>query len=356
MSNDWTIINEYLPFPIQRLIMEYAPRLPPLPSGVHQVFSLHYKKRICAHCGRFLPIENHEGKYYCLCRRKYRKVGWTSSSSPRSLQLFLRPKHIFLKPWISMTEYDRLTKPFLFRTKSHSWYYIVSRQPAVLFQFRTFLSSETLETLEESLSSLESFLPYFIAGMNTNTCLRSCMDYHHVMERLLKNTCSTLPLFFRQLSSESLYLEIPGIRHSFFQGAISYDHVYTFACFYPSWANQHSITFHQIAYHLLTSSVDEWNMVFPLLSSSCHENHDLSHDSINHSSFYQTCLKKTPLFQSRFGSFPKVYTWNVHGFSDSNVPLASSVSFSLPQSPFLVTSSPLFSSKEYIRPGSISSY
>lgn len=249
-----------LPSSIQYHILEFSPRVPRLPKEFFQVLHHHYSsKRVCRHCGRFLPIRRK--KYYCLCRSKYKKYSF-SDSKHGTLKVYLRPNHSFPSPFIPLRDYQAICRSITsVKQSSHRWFYLASRQDPFVFQFKESLhflyhlyltwksrfSVHRLPWLEWFRQYQQHFDLVFPKqkwqnlqiGINTNTCIRRVQDVREQVDPYS-------PIYFRHLQTKSLFS-----KDSYLTSILSYDHVFRFWALNTRWVEEHFLTFHDLAFALL---------------------------------------------------------------------------------------------------------
>lgn len=151
-----------LPFDLQRHILDYAPRLPPLTTHFRSMLSNHFSSRYCQSCGRILPRRWRE--FHCLCRSRYTRHKFSEAINDASV--YLRPKKIITAPTISVQDYNRAvsmdddTLPYRY---SH-FVYVVSRQQEIVYSFRHLLLRQKIAKGRPRLC------------VNGSTCLRTPTD------------------------------------------------------------------------------------------------------------------------------------------------------------------------------------
>ena len=218
-ANNFFSNLESIPFALQRMIMEFFPRLPRLDPLIFQTIHLHYQSsRVCNRCGRFLPRRRE--KYHCLCRQKvHRRSGLVDSfyenHAYSRFQVYERPLYIFKTPSVSEDTFYRI---MCTRVSSKEWYYLLSPQPEWLFSFRLLLrlcddmtpsARETLlEFCDARWVTQHPFLPKVFNG---NTGFRSHSDCFVTVNKdelnsyLSSRRSSEIRQMFQQASPQDLY-------------------------------------------------------------------------------------------------------------------------------------------------------
>ena len=125
-------IREYLPWVLQRLIMDLTPRLPRLPIFTRLHLKQHLETRYCRQCGSILP--RHTRRYVCLC--KHRRHRWKDPT--RRWKVYCRPPMLVKACRLTTKEAHRLWhNNFWIRgDKYNHSYFIMSRQSDVVYDIR----------------------------------------------------------------------------------------------------------------------------------------------------------------------------------------------------------------------------
>ena len=149
-------VMDHLPFPVQRTVLRFAPRLPKLPYHVWRRLRRHFHTRFCGRCGRILP--RRWARYRCLCHMAVVRYRFTLAERP--VNVFLRPNSIITDP-----------------TPTHSKLYmhhLCSAFPRTVFTLSR--QSDIVFSLRAILCDTHNRRAKPLACVNGSTCVRRIAD------------------------------------------------------------------------------------------------------------------------------------------------------------------------------------
>lgn len=131
------IVENKLPFPLVRIVIEYLGLLEPLYEGVVQSMRLHFADKYCNRCGEYITTRNHTSKrpVHLSCRETWYTPPWRRIKNYEIV--YLRAQDVFP----SMNRNDKLCPVVFYSNQPKNYYRLIfkTRSPSKFNLILSFL-------------------------------------------------------------------------------------------------------------------------------------------------------------------------------------------------------------------------